>query len=120
MVLLIKPLAGSIDLVSGPSPYELLSRQSELKEVSAEEQLDGLHAISETIPEFNLEDKVVLEEEGNDTSMGKEENTIEEHAVSKENSVTIQGQVEHDPNIEGCRKSNRMKVKSKRLEEIGI
>ncbi|MED6110873.1 hypothetical protein PIB30_046949 [Stylosanthes scabra] len=61
-------------------------------------------------PDFNLEDKVVLDGGSNDMSKGRIEHVENEHARVESNSVTTELQMAVDPKLSGMRRSNRMKV----------
>ncbi|XP_072060384.1 uncharacterized protein [Arachis hypogaea] len=81
---------------------------------------EDVHHFHKLFPEFNLEDKVVADGDGNDTNIANEEyiNKSEEYinksqAVLEGRVVTNHGQVAVGPHISGSRKSTREKTNSK-------
>ncbi|MED6206941.1 hypothetical protein PIB30_031283 [Stylosanthes scabra] len=68
--------------------------------------------------EFNLEDKVVLDGESNDTSIVVTNQETSNHATLGDTIVTNFGQVSADPQFEGLRRSKKERTNSNRLEGL--
>ncbi|XP_072064358.1 uncharacterized protein [Arachis hypogaea] len=95
-------------------------KQSNLTETTWED----VHHFHKLFPEFNLEDKVVPDGEGNDTNIANEEYISKsEEYINKSQAglegriVTNHGQVAAGPPISDSRKSTREKTNSKWLED---
>ncbi|MED6130918.1 hypothetical protein PIB30_005207 [Stylosanthes scabra] len=72
-------------------------------------------------PEFNLEDKVAVDERNNDIDTYRANRMHEEVNVASQNeeAVTNKGHVAANPHFQGLRRSKRERINNQRLKELG-
>ncbi|XP_072062277.1 uncharacterized protein [Arachis hypogaea] len=117
-------------------PHQLLDTRTVLKDgkevqkiqvqwgqgAGAEVTWEEANKFRRDYPTFNLEDKVVVEEEGNVMVINKKKGEVQERSVTNYNTelVTNTGHVAIDQNERGPRCSAREKVISRRLQGYAL